>query len=425
MRLAALLAELPSHERERLALEHLGRDESLSAAALCSTLEGVLRSYSFVRRFVANRLPPTFAIFETLLDAPDCAWPVTTFREAVAEKTNRLCEGVRAGDLVSREESLKIYRRVLMEARRNDLQLDGSELAILGVLRRELAIRPVEHFLIEHHDDFQEFWSRDRGFLDETNALRSCGMIFGQDGRIVLPEELEPLVRQALGIEMPSESRRRLFSNLSAADLAEVLAQAGLRTSGTRDEKLARLLTSYVQPTEVMKGLSLQQLRDIARGAKAAVSGSKDELVEKLSTHFLHSLDIRSADVVETPPPPAEPRALEASRFVALFSCLRGDDLSDILEDIDSSRVTGAKETKVRLLVASPYGEATLLGKLSNRALEETLVRIRQRSSGSKGERVLRLVEFFGTATDSMLAEISSKSGSPDTSRAEHLVPAP
>lgn len=140
-----------------------------------------------------------------------------------------------------------------MEARRNDLQLDGNELAILGVLRRELAIRPVEHFLIEHHDDFQEFWSRDRGFLDETNALRSCGMIFGHDGRIVLPEELAPLVRQALGIEMPSESRCRLLSNLSAADLTEVLAHVGLRTSGTRDEKLDRLLTSYVQPTEVMQ----------------------------------------------------------------------------------------------------------------------------------------------------------------------------
>jgi hypothetical protein len=400
MRLAALLAELPHDQLERLALEHLGRDEAITPAALCTTLEGVLRSYSFVRRFIANRLPPTFAIFEILLDADGCAHPAATFRESVTERTRQLCDRVAAAALVGRCDGLRTYRRVLMEARRNDLQLDGSEMAILSVLRRELGIRTVEHFLIEHHVDFQEFWSRERGFLDETNALRSCGMIFGHEGNIILPEELVPLVRQALGLEMSTESRTRLFALLSASDLGDALGQLALKSSGNRDEKLARLASSYVQPTEVLRLLSLQILKDMCRSADTPTSGSKDDLVERLCMHFLHSLDIRPTDALVPDAPSPEPRELDTTQFSALFGSLRGDDLTDILADIDSARVTGAKETKVALLAASPFSEATLLGKLTNKALEETLVRLRLRSAGSKAERVARLVDAHRAAPE-------------------------
>jgi hypothetical protein len=404
MRLAALLAELPEDVLERLALEHLGRDEAVTRAALCATLEGVLRSYSFVRRFVANRLPPTFTIFECLLDSEGFSHPAATFREAVVDRLRALGDRVAAGDLVGRDESLRIYRRVLIEARRNDLQLDGSEMAILSVLRRELGIRTVEHFLVEHHGDFQPFWSRDRGFLDETNALRSCGMIFGHDGNIVLAAELVPLVRQALGLEMSSESRNRLFSLFSASDLAEVLRQLSLKTSGNRDDKLSRLLSSYVQPSEVLRLLSLQGLREMCRQVNAASSGSKDELVERLVDHFLHSLDLRPPAVAAPDPPVPEARELDATQFGALFGALRGDDLTDILSDIDSSRVTGAKETKVALLAASPFAEATLLGKLTNKALEETLLRLRLRAAGSKSERVARLIDAHRAASVSVVS---------------------
>ncbi len=393
MRLAALLAELPHDQVERLALEHLGRDEAITPAALCTTLESVLRSYSFVRRFVPNRLPPTFAIFETLLDAEECSHPAASFRDSVTERTRQLCERVAASDLVGRDDSLRTYRRVLMEARRNDLQLDGSEMAILSVLRRELSVRTVEHFLLEHHADFQEFWSPERGFLDETNVLRSCGMIFGHEGNIVLAEELVPLVRQTLGLEMSADSRKRLLALLSASDLADVLGHIGLKTSGNREDKYTRLLASYVQPTEVLRLLSLQVLRDMCRSANATTSGSKDELSERLSAHFLHSLDLRPTVVVLPAARPPEPRALDGQQFTALFSTLRGEDLSDILADIESTRVTGAKETKIALLAASPYAEASLLGRLTNKSLEETLVRLRLRSVGSKAERVTRLID--------------------------------
>jgi len=404
MRLAALLAELPVDQLERLGAEHLGQDENVSRTALCATLEGVLRSYSFVRKFVGDRLPPTFSILETLLDADEWTCPASTFRETVAARTAALVERVKSGDLVGRDSSLRLYRRVLIEARRNDLVLDASETAILGVLRRELGIRPAEHFLVEHHEDFHEFWAKEDAFLYEMNALRSCGLVFGHEGNILLAEEVVPLVRQTLGFEMGSANRRRLLGRLSGGDLSEILGRCELKTSGTRDEKLERLLSSYVQPSEVLRMLPLQALRDICRDANASVSGSKDELVDRLVEHFLHALDIRPPS--ELPPPTSrepEPRTLDEPRFRALFSTLKGDDLTDILAGIDSSRITGAKDTKVALLVESTLSETTLLEKLTNRALEETLARLRLRTAGSKRERVDRLLEYFRTAPEFML----------------------
>lgn len=397
MRLASLLAELPHHELERLALEHLGDDQNITPATLCVTLEGVLRSYAFVRRFVADRLPPTFAILETLLEAPEHAVAASGFRELVMGRMNSIAERIRSGELLARGESLRVYRRVLVEARRGDVQLDASETALLGALRRELGIRSVEHFLIEHHDDFREFWDKEHGFLNEMHALRSYGLLFAHQGNIVLAEEVVPLVRQSLGLEMPTANRRRLYERLTGSELGDALAAFELKTSGTREEKLDRLVTNYVQPSEVLRLVQLQTLRELCRESDLAVSGTKEELVERLTECFLHGLDQKREETEPAAPPPPEPRILDAGPFRALFASLKGDELTDILEGIGSSRVTGAKDTKVSLLAASRFSEGTLLQHLTNRSLEDILARHQLRTTGSKAERIQRLVEYFRT----------------------------
>ena len=139
--------------------------------------------------------------------------------------------------------------------------------------------------------------------------------------------------------------------------------------------------------------MSLHSLKEMCRDTNAAVSGSKDEVVERLVDHFLQGLDIAIDE--PPPPPPAEPRALDDSSFRALFGSLRGDDLTDILVGIDSSRITGSKETKVGLLESSPFNEATLLDKLTNRALAEILERAGIRTNGPKRDRIDRLVDRF------------------------------
>lgn len=402
MHLAALLAELPEDQLERLVIEHLGKEQDISRASLCMTLEGVLRSYSFVRNFIINRQPPTFTILEALLDTDGYALPLSGFREMVIEGTKLLCDRVGSGEILGRDDQLRLYRRVFAEARRSDLTLDPSETAILGVLRRELGIRHVEHFLIEHHPDLQTFWNTEQAFLHEMNALRTSALVFAHAGQVLLAEEVVPLVRQTLGLEMPKANRRRLYERLSGADLNDVLAHVGLKTSGSKQDKVDRLLANYVQPGEVLEELSLATLRELCRETNAQVSGAKDELVERLLEHFLHGADLRKP----SDPPPVlapEPRVLDETRFRALFASLKGDELTDVLAGIGSSRLTGSKETKVSVIWQSRFSEVTLLSELTSRCIEEILSRNRLRTSGAKRDRVDRIVEFFRTLPEVML----------------------
>ena len=212
MRLAPLLAAQSDEELERLAVEHVRTDKKLPRPQLCNFLEGALRSYRFVNDFITNRQPPTFALLTLLLDAPGYELPRDGFRDRVMTETRRLADLIDSGDLVARDDQLRLYRRALYEARRNDLDLNSSEAALLALLRRESGIAQVEHFLIEHHQDLREFWDKDDSFAHEKKALRSAGLLFVLDDRVVIPEEIAPAIWQTLGIDMPTDSARRLFA---------------------------------------------------------------------------------------------------------------------------------------------------------------------------------------------------------------------
>jgi hypothetical protein len=396
MRLAPLLAALPDEELERLAVEHVRTDEKLPRPQLCNFLEGALRSYRFVHDFVTNRQPPTFAMLTLLLDAPRHELPREGFRELVLAETRRIAELIDGGELLAREDQLRLYRRALFEARRNDLDLNSSEAALLALLRRETGIAQVEHFLIEHHQDLREFWDKDDSFTHEKNALRSAGLIFVHNETLVVPEEVVPAIWQTLGIDMPTDSARRLFAYLSSGELATGLETAGSRTSGSKEARLERLLVQRVQPRAVLRTVPLSTLKEICRTTEASVSGNKDELVERIIEHFAQRKDQREEEPV--PPPTLEPRRLDGDRFATMFSSLLHQELTDILRRFPQLKQTGTKEARIRTLWEAHLSERTLLGELMNRDLENILHRLGLKLGGSKDDRIERIVGHFAAS---------------------------
>lgn len=393
MRLASLLATLSEEELDRLAVEHVQTDEKVPRLQLCNFLEGALRSYRFVHDFIVNRQPPTFAMLTLLLDAPAYESPVEGFGQRVTEETLRIASLIDSGEVLARQGQLHLYRRSLYEARRNDLDLNASEAALLAVLRRECDIAQVEHFLIEHHADLREFWDKADSFEHERTALMSAGILFCRNGRILIPEEVAPAVWQTLGIDMPTESARRLFAHLSNAELATALEAAGSKTSGTKDVRMERMLTERVQPRAVLRTVSLSTLRDICRETDASISGVKDELIERIIGHFAQGKDQREEEPEE--PPRKEPRQLERHGFETLFSVLLHQELADILRRFPELRQTGTKEVRIGTLWDAHLSEDTLLAELMNRDLENILHRLGLKLGGSKGERIARIVGHF------------------------------
>lgn len=393
MRLAQLLAKLPDEALERLAVEHLRTDEKLARPQLCNLLEGSLRSYRFVSDFILGRQPPAFAMLTALLEAPGYELFREDFVSQAAVETDRIKKLIDSQELVARDDQLRLYRHALYEARRNDLDVNASEAAVLGVLRRELGIALVEHFLIEHHQDFREFWDREDCLAHEENALKSAGLLFEYEGKIVIPEDLARPIWQALGIDMTTASARRLFGYLNGGELAAALEAAGCRTSGTKEARVDRLIQERIQPRFVLRTLGIGALKEICRAAEASVSGNKEELIERIVSHFAEGKD----QIEEEPPEPPrrEPRRLSQAQFETMFSALLHQELSDILRRLPQLRQTGTKEMRIKTLWDAHLSEATLLAELRNRQLEDVLHRIGLRLGGSKEARIERLIAHF------------------------------
>lgn len=395
MRLADLLANTSLEELDRLAHEHAKLDERLALPQMLATIEGVLRSYRFVQEFLINRQPPTFAIMTQLLDAPEFTLQTAELSDRVLTETARICAALDATDLLKRDDQLRVYRRVLYQARSNDLQIDPSEAAILGVLRQELDITQVEHCLIEHHADLREFWHQSDELTRELVALRSAGLVFTKEGHTLLPEDVAPVVRQVLGIDMPRPAARRLFEHLSGHDLQGALQAIGAVSSGSKEERIERLLGHMVQPRVVLRRVGLETLRAICRDIGAPVSGTTEDLVERIVSHMNAGRDL-VPEIQPPPAPPEEPRRLSELRFNLLFAQLRGHVLAGILGEFDLRR-WGTKDLQVRTLWDSHRSETTLLSRLSNFELDVVLRRLSLRTGGSKIDRIERLVEHFSS----------------------------
>ncbi len=397
MRLADLLGEASTEHLERLAHEHARTDGPLSRHELLTTIEGVLRSHRFLQEFLLNRQPPTFALLTLLLDAENHAVPNAGLRESVLGETGRLCAAIDSGEILGREDQLRVYRRVLYQARSNDTLIDPAEASILGVLRQELEIAQVEHFLIEHHADLREFWQQEEAFVRELHELRSAGLVYVREGTTHLPEDLAQAVRQVLGVDMGRPAARRLFGYLSNAELHAALVAAGAPSSGSKDERIERLVGHMVQPKAVLRlrSTSAERLREICRDVGARSAGSKDELVDRLAAHVAAGRDIMKEP--EPPPPIQEERTLDEHSFSCLFARLRGLELATILGQFDLRR-SGTKETQVGTLWEAHRSEETLLAALSNGDLEAVLKRIEMKTGGSKAERIKRLIEHYRDA---------------------------
>lgn len=399
MRLADLLAEQALEDLGRMAHDHAKAEEQLPRPQLLATIESVLRSYRFLQEFLLNRQPPTYTIMTLLLDAPGFALPTLEFRDMALGETARICDAIDSGELLGRDEQLRVYRRVLYQARSNDFQIDSSESAILSVLREELDVALVEHCLIEHHADLREFWRQDGAVDRELTALCSAGLVFVRDGLTLLPEDLAPVVRQVLGIDMARQAARRLFQHLSGHDLHGALQAIGAPSSGSKDERIERLIVHMAQPRIVLRGIGLDTLRVICRDTGAAVSGAKEDLVDRIVGNFAAGRDLVS-EPAPPPPAPVEVRRLSETRFSLLFEKMKGHELSSILSQLDLRR-WGTKDLQVRTLWEAQRSESTLLECFSNPELDVVLRRVDLKTGGSKADRIERLVEHFASLDES------------------------
>jgi hypothetical protein len=84
--------------------------------------------------------------------------------------------------------------------------------------------------------------------------------------------------------------------------------------------------------------------------------------------------------------------------------------LAAVLDQFELKR-SGAKDAQVRTLWEAHRSEETLLNALSSTDLEGALRRLDLKTSGSKADRVQRLIEHFATESMELLRSGPAASG--------------
>lgn len=393
MRLGELLGLVDPERIDEMCKRLVPGGEEVPQTLRATSLESLLRDSGFVEQTLFQHKPPVLALLRELLEARNHRAPIDALRTSVMEATERWCVRVGTGELAARRDTFPIYRRLLAAAWSNDLRLDASERALLGLLRKEVGMSTIEHFLISHHSDIQPFWMSDDCFELELQALVGNGIVFRVENDVVIPEEFVHRVQKALGLELSRGAALRLLNYMSNEDLREALERYEIKKSGDKAERVARIIDELVPMTNVLDAASIQELQEIARETGAAVSGSKDDLIARLIEHFEDGKDLveeLAGDVSR----PVEPKQLDEGKFQLLFQHLSGHQL-ELLCRRHELRHSGTKEQRVSTLWASPLAEKTLLRGLRNPDLVELCREHRIDASGAKDALIARLILHF------------------------------
>lgn len=361
---------------------------------LIDEIADTIGSFSYVSDAIASRHPPCFEILDTLIKADEHAIEVTQMKTAVRARTSELIRVADGDDSLGLGKEYDLYTRMLEAAWANDMVVDASESSMLTALRRELGITFREHIVLEHGERVRKFWQTPDAYERERNHLLRAGLIHSIEDRYVLAEELPSLIRKVWSIELPQDDFRRLLAEMSNERLYELLSEYGLKVSGSKDEKIGRLVDNYVEPRDLLGRLTIMELRDIARDVGSQISGAKDEVMDNLIEFFRNKDDLNTEEEPAPEAIEAEPNELPHKDFEGLLHNFTIENLYEIADKLDGIPKSGSKRERITSLWESPYGEPTLLSTLTNVVLRKILAKLDLSTSGPKDEKIARLMDW-------------------------------
>lgn len=397
MKLKTILESYPIEVLEKIAANKISdiTHLKLPKQALIQELCEILCSHSYISAALSLRQPPCFTIINILLEQDDYRYDVLSFKPKVLAETESLQKKAAAKVIFQAKKNYDLYLKMLKSAWELDNSIDRSEANILSALRLELDISYQEHAILEHHPEMIQFWNSNNIFERERNYLMSKGILLTYENQYLIAEDLVPYIKQLWNLEMNTTDYKRLLSYLTVQQLETILKQFSLPSSGDKETKIKTVIQNYILPSSVLKSLTLEELREIARAIKSRISGVKEDLISNLINVFDNHADLKQVEI-ETPKEiPVEPKILEERYFIILFSNISNEDLYDIAYRLDGLHLSGTKQKRVNEFWNSPYSEKTLLGKLSNESLRTICSKTGISKSGDKKQLIERLIDKY------------------------------
>lgn len=401
MKILEILEKYSDAAIDQLAADKVDESANLRLPrnVIVQEIASALSSLTYVAGALAPSRPPTYAFIKLLLEAPDHMLPVEGYQEKVLQSTKEMTTKAQTGKGLSAEKNYQLYINVLKSAWESDNEIDRSEALLLEALRNELGIWTREHLLLEHHPDVRQLWDINGAYVSARNHLLLTGLVLTYENNYVLAEEVALQIRRAWGIDLEKDAYERLLNGMKNEQLYNALEKIGLQVSGSKEEKIHRLINVLVPPSEFLDFLHIDELREYCRQNKIQVSGRKNEVISNIVDHFDRGEDLKTNEEKVTEPPlPIEPeeRDLNNEVLTRLFQNLTNDQLYDILAQ-SHLRTSGNKDDKVKRLVESPWSERSMFNRLRRIDLSNLCRKLGIQVSGVKNELIERIIE--GAAT--------------------------
>src|SRR5690625_1001139 len=404
MKLKELLNQYPEEALDQIARDNVDAiaNVRLPRSVLEREIAATLSSFSYVAETMAASHPPTYVFIKLIMESPEHSVAAYGFKEAVLHRTDKFTEQA-ASQSASKaaDEARHLYRSALKAAWEFDNRITASEANLLETLRTELGITMREHLLLEHHPDVRPVWDSPRAYETARNYLLAKGLILTHGNHFVLPEEVAAQIRKYWGVEMHDATYKRLLSRLTIGNLRAILETHSLALSGSKAERIDRIVTGMVSPSDALDVLTINELKDFSRSLRLPVSLAKSELISQLIAGFDQPSDQLSmpattgADDAVTSPG----RQLEEEAFHELLSRLTGSQLHEVLDGLGLAR-SGRKDARVARLVQSHFSEAQVLSQLRRRELSAISERLGLPISGLKDDLVERIIAAAARETE-------------------------
>lgn len=354
-----------------------------------------LTSLTYVAEALAPSKPPTYAFIKLLLDARDYMLPVEGFQEKVMQATFEMTLKAQNGEGLSKNKNYQLYINILKSAWESSNEIDRSEAQLLEALRNELIIWTREHFLLEHHPDVRKLWDVSGAYVTARNHLLVTGLVSTFENNYLIADEVALQIRRIWGIDLEKDCYERMLRGARNEQLHNALEKIGLMVSGTKEEKIERIINALIPPSEFLDTIFIDELREYCRQNNIPVSGKKSDVISNIINHFDRRNDLKTTEEEKVEPLlPLEPEARELNNesFIKLLEILTNDQLYDMLSK-GFLKTSGTKEEKINRLVESPWSEKSLLNNLRKIELSNLCWRLGIPISGIKTELIERIIE--------------------------------
>ena len=396
MKLAEILEKYSNSAIDQIAADKVDESANLRLPRniIIQEICSALNSLSYISSVLEPTRPPTYAFIKLLLDSPEHKMPIEGFQEKVMETTKKMTERAKSGKGLSTGKNYQLYINILKNAWESDQEIDHSEAMLLEALRNELGIWKREHLLLEHHPEVRELWDYPGAYVSSRNKLLVTGIVMTYENHYVIADEITYEIRKSWGSDLEQFSYNRLLKALKNEHLHKFLQQTGLQVSGTKEERIERIINALIPPTEILDSLHVEDLRDFCGQNNIQKSGTKAEVISNIIDIYDRGLDMIKEEK-EKPqtylPEVPEERKLTNEELKRLLFNLTSDQLYDVLSK-SFLKTSGNKEEKVIRLLDSPWSETTMLNCLRKVDLGGICKRLNVSNTGVKQELIDRII---------------------------------